>query len=277
MSRISGCFQNLRSTGRKALIPYVTAGDPQPDVTVPLLHALVEAGADLLEIGVPFSDPMADGPVIQAACERALVHDVSLHQVLDMVREFRKDNPVTPVVLMGYLNPIEAWGYKDFARAASDAGVDGVLTVDLPPEEAGLLKEVLQEQDLDMIFLLSPTSGKERIRRISAMASGFLYYVSLKGVTGAKKLDITAVAAGLAEIRPETGLPLGVGFGIHDAESAMRVAEIADAVVVGSALVSRIPALQDTPDLIPGKLADTVSEMRRAIDGIRSKRTGMQA
>jgi tryptophan synthase alpha chain len=277
MSRITGCFQNLRSNGRKALIPYITAGDPQPGVTVPLLHALVEAGADLLEIGVPFSDPMADGPVIQAACERALVHGVSLHRVLDMVREFRQENQVTPVVLMGYLNPIEAWGYKDFARAASDAGVDGVLTVDLPPEEAGVLKEVLQEQDLDMIFLLAPTSGKERIRRISAMASGFLYYVSLKGVTGAKKLDIAAVAAGLAEIRPETALPLGVGFGIHDAESAVRVAEIADAVVVGSALVSRIPALQDTPDLIPGKLALTVSEMRRAIDGIRSERTGMQA
>ena len=277
MSRLAQRFAELKAASRKALIPYVMASDPSPEITLPLMHAMVAAGADMIELGAPFSDPMADGPVIQLAAERSLKHNTSMHDVFDLVGEFRKTDDKTPIIVMGYLNPIEAWGYKDFARAASDAGVDGVLTVDLPPEEAGLLKEVLQEQDLDMIFLLSPTSGKERIRRISAMASGFLYYVSLKGVTGAKKLDITAVAAGLAEIRPETGLPLGVGFGIHDAESAVRVAEIADAVVVGSALVSRIPALQDTPDLIPGKLADTVSEMRRAIDGIRSKRTGMQA
>ena len=266
MSRIEQRFAELKNSRRKALIPYVTAGDPQPDITVPLMHALVEAGADLIEVGVPFSDPMADGPVIQAACERALEHHVSLHDVLDMVREFRSRDGDTPIVLMGYLNPIEAWGYDAFASAASAAGVDGVLTVDMPPEEAGELTSALRAADMDAIFLLAPTSSDERIRRVSESASGFVYYVSFKGVTGANRLDIDAVAARLDELRRHTALPLGVGFGIRDPESAAQVSHIADAVVVGSALVGRIPELVGQPEAIPASLAETLSAMRAAID-----------
>jgi tryptophan synthase alpha chain len=266
MSRIEQRFADLKNNQRKALIPYVTAGDPRPDVTVPLMHALVEAGADLIEIGVPFSDPMADGPVIQAACERALEHHVSLHNVLDMVREFRSSDNATPIVLMGYLNPIEAWGYADFASAANAAGVDGVLTVDMPPEEADDFTSALRSADIDAIFLLAPTSSDERIRRVSESASGFVYYVSFKGVTGANRLDIDAVASKLDELRQHTRLPLGVGFGIRDPESAAQVSRIADAVVVGSALVGRIPELLEQPDAIPASLAETLSSMRAAID-----------
>jgi len=266
MSRIEVRFRELGEQRRKALIPYVTAGDPQPDVTVPLLHALVEAGADLLEIGVPFSDPMADGPVIQAACERALVHHVSLHDVLDMVREFRTSDKDTPVILMGYLNPIEVWGYEDFAEVAAAAGVDGVLTVDMPPEEAGDLVRALQARSLDTIFLLSPTSSEERMHLISQSASGFIYYVSFKGVTGANRLDVGAVADKLDVIRGFTDLPLGVGFGIRDPESAAGVARVADAVVVGSALVGKVAGLVDSPESIPAELAATVAAMRAAID-----------
>jgi len=266
MSRIAACFTRLGQQQRKALIPYVTAGDPLPAVTVPLLHALAGAGADLLEVGVPFSDPMADGPVIQAACERALQHHVTLHHVLDMVREFRRQDTSTPVILMGYLNPIEVWGYEAFASAAAAAGVDGVLTVDLPPEEAGPLVEALRGQAIDTIFLLAPTSNEERMRLVSEVASGFLYYVSFKGVTGANRLDVGAVDSKLRELRRHTRLPIGVGFGIRDAESAARVAALADAVVVGSALVGKIPELLDDPDSIPAALADTIREMRAAID-----------
>jgi tryptophan synthase alpha chain len=268
MSRIAECFTRLGQQQRKALIPYVTAGDPLPTVTVPLLHALVGAGADLLEVGVPFSDPMADGPVIQAACERALEHHVTLHHVLDMVSEFRRQDTTTPVVLMGYLNPIEVWGYVDFAAAAAAAGVDGVLTVDMPPEEAGDLVAALRRHAIDAIFLLAPTSTEQRMRRVSEMAGGFLYYVSFKGVTGANRLDVGAVESKLQELRRFTRLPIGVGFGIRDAASAARVAAIADAVVVGSALVGRIPELLDTPDDIPAQLAATVSGMRTAIDAV---------
>ncbi|HUT40347.1 MAG TPA: tryptophan synthase subunit alpha [Gammaproteobacteria bacterium] len=266
MSRIAECFARLRQQRRKALIPYVTAGDPLPTVTVPLLHALVGAGADLLEVGVPFSDPMADGPVIQAACERALEHHVTLHQVLDMVREFRRQDMSTPVILMGYLNPIEVWGYVDFAAAAAAAGVDGVLTVDMPPEEAGGLVDALRKHEIDTIFLLAPTSNEARMRLVSELASGFLYYVSFKGVTGANRLDVGAVEGKLQELRRHTQLPIGVGFGIRDAASAAQVAAIADAVVVGSALVGRIPELLDQPESIPGQLAAIVGEMRAAID-----------
>jgi tryptophan synthase alpha chain len=268
MSRIAGRFAELRAAGRKALIPFVTAGDPEPGVTVPLMHALVAAGADILELGVPFSDPMADGPVIQAACERALVHHTSLRHVLEMVREFRARDADTPVVLMGYLNPIEVMGYEDFARAAAKAGVDGVLTVDLPPEEAHDLVQALQAETLDPIFLLSPTSSGARMDRISAVASGFIYYVSIKGVTGSSQLDVSAVAGKVSEIRGHTGLPVGVGFGIRDAEAAARVAAVADAVVVGSALVSRVPELLATPDRIPETLAAVLAEMRAAMDAV---------
>lgn len=266
MSRIKGRFEALAKQQRKALIPYITAGDPQPDVTVPLLHALVEAGADLLEIGVPFSDPMADGPVIQAACERALKHHVSLHLVLDMVKQFRATDTSTPIILMGYLNPIEVWGYADFAVAAAAAGVDGVLTVDMPPEEAAGLSAELRRHDIDTIFLLAPTSDAQRMDLVSEVASGFLYYVSFKGVTGANRLDVTAVKDKLLELRKHTELPIGVGFGIRDAESAAAVAGIADAVVVGSVLVGKIAELAERPADIPAELAAILAGMRSAID-----------
>ena len=243
MSRLPACFSRNRAAGRKALIPYVTAGDPEPGMTVSLMHAMVKAGADIIELGVPFSDPMAEGPVIQRAMERALEHDVTLDDVLDMVREFRSQDDATPVVLMGYLNPIEVWGYEAFAAAAAAAGVDGVLTVDMPPEESDGLTAALHRQGLDAIFLLAPTSSASRIQKVGGSASGFVYYVSFKGVTGANRLDVNAVAVKLEEIRKYTGLPVGVGFGIRDPESAAQIARVADAVVVGSALVGKIAGL----------------------------------
>ena len=266
MSRIEKRFAQLRQTGRKALIPYITAGDPRPDATVGFMHALVAAGADVVELGIPFSDPMADGPVIQAACERALVHDTSLPDVLAMVSEFRRRDADTPVVLMGYLNPIEVMGYERFAREASEAGVDGVLTVDLPPGEAVEVAPVFREAGLDSIFLLSPTTTEARMRLIADHASGFVYYVSLKGVTGSSRLDIDAVEQRLALVRKTTDLPIGVGFGISDAAAAARVAGVADAVVVGSALVRRIEQYQDDPKAAAESLSDLVADMRRAMD-----------
>ena len=266
MSRIARCFQDLRNRARTALIPYITAGDPRPTVTVPLMHALVEAGADILEIGVPFSDPMADGPTIQAACERALAHHVSLHNVLDMVRSFREKNTATPVVLMGYLNPIEVMGYDAFAAAAAEAGVDGVLTVDLPPEEGHDLVVELKSRGVDPIFLAAPTSSDERIRQMSASGGGFLYYVSFKGVTGANRLDVQAVKDKLVQIRACTELPVGVGFGIRDAETAAQIAAFADAVVVGSALVNRIAQLADRPDAVVAEAPQVIAAMRAAMD-----------
>jgi tryptophan synthase alpha chain len=259
-------MSDLKLRHRKALVTFVTAGDPQPDVTVPLLHAMVQAGADMLEIGVPFSDPMADGPVIQAACERALRHHITLHQVLDMVREFRERDDTTPVILMGYLNPVEVWGYADFAQAAAAAGVDGVLTVDMPPEEAAELAGAFRENGIDTIFLLAPTSDSGRMRKVGEMASGFLYYVSFKGVTGANRLDVQAVEAKLAELRRHTQLPLGVGFGIRDGASAAQVAQIADAVVVGSVLVNKVAEFADQPAVIPAQVAGIVGELRAAMD-----------
>ncbi len=266
MSRLAACFQVLSESGRTALIPYVTAGDPHPDVTVELMHDMVAAGADVIELGVPFSDPMADGPVIQAACERALAHHVSLHRVLDMVREFRSRNDSTPVVLMGYLNPVEVMGYEAFAKAAEAAGVDGVLTVDLPPEEAAGLTQALRTHAIDPIYLLSPTSTAQRVQRIAQAASGFLYYVSFKGVTGANRLDVDAVASKLDEIRAHTSLPVGVGFGIRDAASAAQVGAVADAVVVGSALVQRIADNADAPATARAEVAAVLREMREAMD-----------
>uniref|UniRef100_UPI00355A391C tryptophan synthase subunit alpha n=1 Tax=Sulfuricaulis sp. TaxID=2003553 RepID=UPI00355A391C len=222
MSRIAEKFQTLQQQGRRALIPYIAAGDPEPWITVPLMHALVKNGADILELGVPFSDPMADGPVIQRAAERALKHKISLTNVLAMVREFRDKDKTTPVVLMGYLNPIEVMGYPRFAQEAAAAGADGVLTVDLPPEEADGFQPAMKGQGLDTIFLLAPTSPVERIKLIAKAASGFIYYVSLRGVTGAANLDVREVAAKLKEIRAHTKLPLGVGFGIGSPEAAAQ-------------------------------------------------------
>ncbi|ACL72340.1 tryptophan synthase subunit alpha [Thioalkalivibrio sulfidiphilus] len=266
MSRIARRFEALRAAGRKALIPYVTAGDPNPDNTVPLMHAMVAAGADIIELGVPFSDPMADGPVIQQACERALRHHVSLRQVIGMVKTFREQDAETPVVLMGYLNPVEIMGYEAFAIAAASAGVDGLLTVDLPPEESHDLVQVLRSHGVDPIFLLAPTSHEARIKRICDAASGFVYYVSLKGVTGAATLDVDAVAEKLAAIRAHTDLPLGVGFGIRDADSAARVSRVADAVVVGSALVNRIAEHEQDPEAGRRVVSELLAEMRKAMD-----------
>jgi tryptophan synthase alpha chain len=277
MSRIAGRFDSLRTQGRTVLIPYITAGDPQPTVTVPLMHALVDAGADILELGVPFSDPMADGPTIQAACERALVHHVGLHNVLDMVREFRKQDNDTPVVLMGYLNPVEVMGYDKFSNAASSAGVDGVLTVDLPPEEGHDLVAALKAQQLDPIFLAAPNSDAERIKLMSGCGGGFLYYVSFKGVTGADRLDIQSVEDKLIEIRRHTLLPVGVGFGIRDAETAAGIGRFSDAVVVGSALVNRIAALVNTPERIVSEAPQVIAEMRAAMDQTASRSAGKQA
>ena len=268
MSRIAKHLEDLRSNGRKALIPFITAGDPQPGVTVPTMHALVKAGADIIELGVPFSDPMADGPVIQHASERALLHHIGMRDVLAMVSDFRQTNQETPVVLMGYLNPIEVMGYEAFAKAAAEVGVDGVLTVDMPPEEAGELIVALRAHGLDPIFLLAPTTSEQRISRICELASGFVYYVSVKGITGAGHLNTDEVAERVGVIRGKTDLPVGVGFGIKDGESAARVARIADAVVVGSALVSRMEALQEQSDKIPQQAGAFIAELRAALDNV---------
>ncbi|MCB1776245.1 MAG: tryptophan synthase subunit alpha [Candidatus Competibacteraceae bacterium] len=266
MNRISRRFEALRQAGRKALIPYITAGDPHPDQTVPLLHTLVAAGADLIELGVPFSDPMADGPVIQKACERALAQGMSLRQVLDLAHTFRQTDLETPLVLMGYLNPIESMGFEAFVAGAKDAGVDGVLTVDLPAEEASELANLLIDHDIDPIFLLAPTSSTERIRRTAKLARGYLYYVSLKGVTGSAALNVAEVAEKLTMIRACTDLPLGVGFGIKDPPTAAAIAQVADAVVVGSALVSRIAELAQNQQKMHAELAALTNSMRIAMD-----------
>ena len=266
MSRITATFAALREQGRRALVPFVTAGDPDPSVTVPLMHAMVAAGANIVELGVPFSDPMADGPVIQRASERALAAGMSLERVLAIVAEFRRDDGQTPVVLMGYLNPFEVAGYEKFATAAAAAGVDGVLTVDLPPEEAAGFRDALRSRDIDLIFLLAPNSGEERIKRICAQASGFVYYVSLKGVTGAGHLDTAEVESRVQHIKALTDLPVGVGFGIRDGETAARLAAVSDAVVVGSVLINTLEASMDTPSRIPEKVAALLGSMRTAMD-----------
>ncbi|WP_415900784.1 tryptophan synthase subunit alpha [Neptuniibacter sp. QD48_11] len=266
MSRIAASFAKLKSEGRKALIPYVTAGDPAPEVTVGLLHAMVEAGADVIELGIPFSDPMADGPVIQLACERALTHNVRLLDVLEMVAEFRQKDNETPIVLMGYLNPIEILGYQRFAEEAKKAGVDGVLTVDLPPEESGEFNQIMCEHDIDTIYLLAPTTEEERIKYVCENGSGYLYYVSVKGVTGSASLDVQAVADRLDVVRKYTDIPLGVGFGIKDAESATAVSKVADGVIVGSVLVNKIASLVKDQGKIAPEVAAIIKDMRQAMD-----------
>lgn len=264
MSRIGQTFANLKSQGRKALIPFITAGDPGPDRTVPLMHALVAGGADILELGVPFSDPMADGPTIQRSSERALKFGVGLRDVLALVAEFRQTNATTPVVLMGYANPIEAMGWDDFCAAAAQAGVDGVLTVDYPPEESAEFAAKCAAAGLDNIYLLAPTTPQARVAAITRLARGFVYYVSLKGVTGAANLDLDEVAARVATIRAGAGLPVGVGFGIRDAGTARRVAEVADAVVIGSRIVQEIE--DATPDALLDNVRNFVAGVRAALD-----------
>jgi tryptophan synthase alpha chain len=264
LNRIEATFAGLRASGRTALIPYVTAGDPAPETTVPLLHALVASGADIVELGVPFSDPMADGPVIQRASERALAQDVGLADVLDMVAAFRTKDAATPIVLMGYANPIEAMGTAGFAARAQKAGVDGVIVVDYPPEEAGEFAALLGTHGLAPIFLLSPTTTEARIDAIARLARGYLYYVSLKGVTGAGHLDTSEVIAKLSEIRRRVDLPLGVGFGIRDAASAQAIAAHADAVVVGSRVIQEIEA--GPAGQAPERAAAWLATIRSAID-----------
>ena len=264
MSRIQAVFSNLKASNKKALVPYITAGDPHPKHTVNLLHALVKSGADMIELGIPFSDPMADGPVIQRASERALLHKVGLRHVLEMVAEFRQQDQKTPIVLMGYANPIEAMGAEKFTQAAKNAGVDGVLTVDYPPEECKDFIASLQANGMDSIFLLSPTSDAARVNLIVNQASGFLYYVSLKGVTGAANMDVEQVKARVAEIRAKTNLPIGVGFGVKDATTAKKVAAFADAIVVGSRMVVEIEQSNEA-NLIENVSA-LMQELRLAID-----------
>ena len=266
MSRLNATFASLKADNKTALVPFITAGDPQPSVTVNLMHDMVAAGASVLELGVPFSDPMAEGPVIQAACERALKHNVSLRDVLGMVAEFRTKNNETPIVLMGYANPVEVMGYKEFAEAASTAGVDGLLLVDMPPEEGADLVAALKAKQLDMIFLLAPTTTDDRMQLICDQASGFVYYVSLKGVTGAANLDVDAVVHKVDQIRNHTSIPVGVGFGISDAATAAQVASVADAVVVGSAIVKRVAENADDPEKISKEVCGLLSSMRQAMD-----------
>jgi tryptophan synthase alpha chain len=264
MSRIAATFATLREQKRKALIPFFTAGDPDLATTVPLMHALAAAGADVIELGVPFSDPMADGPTIQRSSERALRNGTSLKHVLGFAAEFRKTNERTPLVLMGYANPIEAMGCETFTAAARDAGVDGVLVVDYPPEESVQLSALLESKGVDPIFLIAPTTVDARVEQIALLARGYVYYVSLRGVTGSANLDIGEITRKIGQLRARVKIPIGVGFGIRDGKTARAVAEVSDAVVIGSRLVEEI---EKSPR---GRVLDNVSvlvrDIRAAID-----------
>ena len=264
MSRIQASFTKLQAAGRKALIPYVTAGDPFADATVEIMLAMAAAGADVIELGVPFSDPMADGPVIQKAGERALARGIGMAQVLDFVRGFRLKNQATPVVLMGYANPVERYGVERFVADAHSAGVDGVLVVDYPPEECEAFAALLRSSGLDPIFLLAPTSTEARMEHVGRIASGYVYYVSLKGVTGAGHLDTAAVAQMVPRIKRHVKLPVGVGFGIRDARTAQAVAAVSDAVVIGSALVQLLESC--TRDNVAAAAGGFIAEIRAALD-----------
>lgn len=266
MTRIAQTLAQLREAQRPALVPFITAGDPSLATTVPAMHALVSGGADLLELGIPFSDPEADGPVIQAASERALANGVTLKEVLRLVTEFRTRNATTPVILMGYLNSVLAMGEVRFAEGAAAAGVDGLIAVNLPPEEAGPLGGALAARDMDLIFLAAPTTTDERLQLIDRVAGGFIYHVALKGITGANHIAVDTVAANLARLRRHTGLPVLVGFGIKDGATARAVAGYADGVVVGAALVARMAALADRSEAIPETLSAALGEIRRALD-----------
>ena len=266
MPRIAASFAKLKEQGRKALIPFITAGDPDPKLTVPVMHALAKAGADVIELGVPFSDPMADGPVIQRSSERALKHGVSLRDVLGNVVEFRKTDRVTPIVIFGYANPIEAMGLERFADAAKKADADGVLVVDYPPEEAQPLVKLLDERGLDTIFLLAPTTTDDRLGQVAKLGRGYLYYVSLRGVTGAANIDLSDVAARVKHVRGFARLPVGVGFGIRDPQSARAVGAVADAVVIGSALIQEI---EKAPrDQVAARVTRFLAPIREALDNL---------
>jgi tryptophan synthase alpha chain len=260
MSKIAKVFAELKAQGRKGLVPFITAGDPEPGITLDLLHALVRGGADVIELGIPFSDPMADGPVIQRASERALSHGMSLKHVIEIVKEFRQSNDHTPIVLMGYANPIEHMGTETFVRTAKDAGVDGVLVVDYPPEECEDFAQQCRAAGIDPIFLLAPTSSQARIDQVGKVAAGYIYYVSLKGVTGSANLDTKAVAGIIPQIRAASNVPIAVGFGIRDAQSAVAVGQTADAVVIGSRIVQ---LLEETPS------SERVQSLERFLRDIR--------
>lgn len=265
MSRIQACFAALAANNKKGLIPFITAGDPAPELTVPLMHGLVAGGADIIELGVPFSDPMADGPVIQRASERALLHGVSLRDVLQYVREFRISNQITPVVLMGYANPIERMGQDAFIAQAREAGVDGVLVVDYPPEECEDFALKMQQNGMDTIFLLAPTSTDERIAQVGKIASGYVYYVSLKGVTGSGSLDLDAVAQMMPRIKKHVKVPVGVGFGIRDGATAKAISTLSDAVVIGSRIIAE---LENTPrENAVAAVTSFIFGVRQALDG----------
>lgn len=266
MNRIGKTFESLAEQGRKALIPYVTAGDPNLDATVPMMHALVESGADIIELGVPFSDPMADGPTIQLACERSLEHGTSLRHVMDMVAEFRQSDSTTPIVIMGYLNPIEAMGYPAFVELAAKSGVDGVLVVDMPPEEARDIDALFEQAGIDLVYLLAPTSTDKRIQTIGEVGRGYVYYVSLRGVTGSNAIDVEDVERNLNRIRKYVDTPLCVGFGIQNAEAAARVSNICDGVIVGSALVNRIAEQANNPQQAIKDVSELAKGMRIAMD-----------
>ncbi len=269
MNRIQKTLTSLKEEGRKALACYIVVGDPGPEVSLPAMHALVDGGVDIIELGVPFSDPMAEGPVIQKGHERSLVHNTSLRDTFDLVRQFRQSNAHTPVVLMGYANPIERMGYDVCAQRASEAGVDGILTVDLPAEEAKQPHQYFKQGGIENIFLLAPTTTEARMQNVLELAGGFVYYVSLKGVTGAGHLDIESVSERLSTIKQKTELPVLVGFGIKDAESAVAVAGVSDGVVVGSVLVDAMGkyGAGDT-QAISETLRDIVRPMRSALDAL---------
>jgi len=266
MNRIERRLANVHSAGRKALVTFITAGDPERSATVPAMHALVAGGADVIEVGVPFSDPEAEGPAIQKSSERALKAGTRMLDVLDMVRAFRERDSETPVLLMGYLNSVERMGYRTFVDAAAVAGVDGIIIVNLPPEESGDLRRLLRERDLDLVFLIAPTTTPERIGLIAQQASGFIYYVALKGVTGATHLRVDGIAGQIERIRAHTSLPVMIGFGIKDGASARMVAPLADGVVLGSALVTTMERYGNEPGRIAPALAEQVQEIRTAID-----------
>ncbi|MFH1870331.1 MAG: tryptophan synthase subunit alpha [Pseudomonadota bacterium] len=270
MSRIPATFAALAAQGRKALIPFITAGDPDPAATLPLMRALVAGGADIIELGVPFSDPMADGPTIQRASERALAHGMSLRGVLALVGEFRRENATTPVVLMGYANPVEAYGVEAFASDAQAAGVDGVLVVDYPPEECAGFAAAMKQAQIDPIFLLAPTSTEQRYGEVAQIGSGYIYYVSLKGVTGSGSLDLDEVARRIPLIRDKVGMPVGVGFGIRDGATAARIAAVADAVVIGSRIIEEIESAPIGE--APARVQVFLSRIRAAMDAVTDKR-----
>lgn len=266
MSRLEDCFESLKESKQKALVPFITAGDPNADFTLSCMHEMVDAGASIIELGVPFSDPMADGPVIQRASERALANGMSLKGVIEVVKAFRKTNQTTPVILMGYLNPIEFMGYEAFSKSVSQAGVDGVLTVDIPPEESDDLIAAYEQYEIAPIFLLSPTSNESRIKKVSAVAKGYIYYVSLKGVTGAGHLELGDVEKKIQQIKQMTSLPIAVGFGVKNAEIAANIAKLGDGVVVGSALINCVTDHASDEEQGQQAISSLLSGMRKAMN-----------